>query len=253
MIPKHRRRIIGRPLTTGSGGSDSDTRTANRDESIDQGLRRYMLGVYNYMALGVAFTGLVALFVAMSPPLLQTISLGMMRWVLIAAVLGLGWFAHRVIARGSMFAAHACFWVYAALWGALCAPMFLLYTGDSMVRVFFIAASTFAGVSLYGYTTKRNLSVFAAFFFMSTIGILVALLVNVFFIQSTGLHLLLSVVVVLLFSGITAWRTQATKNLYLESDSRETTARKSIYGAFDLYGCFITLFVYLLQIFGTQR
>ncbi len=229
------------------------TQTQADAAQIDEGLRKYMLGVYNYMALGVAFTGIVALFVASQPALMQAIAGSPFRWVLFLGIIGFGFFAPRVIMSGSMAMAHGSFWVYAAMWGALMSPMFLIYTGDSMVRVFFITAAAFAGTSLYGYTTKRNLAPLGAFFMMATIGILVALLVNIFLLQSELFHLGLSIVVVLVFAGLTAYETQMIKNMYSESDGNEVAARKSIFGAFMLYGSFVTMFIWLLSIFGVAR
>ncbi|WP_422369404.1 Bax inhibitor-1/YccA family protein [Pelagibius sp.] len=229
------------------------TQTQADAAQIDEGLRKYMLGVYNYMSLGVAFTGVVALFVATQPALLQAIALSPFRWVLFGGILLMGFVAPRIITTGSMAMAHGSFWLYAALWGALMSPMFLLYTGDSMVRVFFITAAAFAGTSLYGYTTKRNLAPLGAFFMMATIGILVALLVNIFLLQSELFHLGLSIVVVLVFAGLTAYETQMIKNMYEQSDSGEVTTRKSIFGAFMLYGSFVTMFIWLLSIFGVAR
>lgn len=229
------------------------TQTQADAAQIDEGLRKYMLGVYNYMSLGVAFTGVVALFVATQPALLQAIALSPFRWVLFGGILLMGFVAPRIITGGSMAMAHGSFWLYAALWGALMSPMFLLYTGDSMVRVFFITAAAFAGTSLYGYTTKRNLAPLGAFFMMATIGILVALLVNIFLLQSELFHLGLSIVVVLVFAGLTAYETQMIKNMYEQSDSSEVATRKSIFGAFMLYGSFVTMFIWLLSIFGVAR
>ncbi len=229
------------------------TQTQADAAQIDEGLRKYMLGVYNYMALGVAFTGIVALFVATQPALLQAIALSPFRWVLFGGILLMGFVAPRIIMTGSMAVAHGSFWVYAALWGALMSPMFLVYTGDSMVRVFFITAAAFAGTSLYGYTTKRNLAPLGAFFMMATIGILVALLVNIFILQSELFHLGLSIVVVLVFAGLTAYETQMIKNMYYEGDGNEVATRKSIFGAFMLYGSFVTMFIWLLSIFGVAR
>ena len=125
---------------------------------VDVGLRQYMLGVYNYMSLGVAFTGIVALVVAMSPALMEALVFSPLKWVLFGGVLLSGFVAPRVMMKGSIAACHAMFWIYAAMWGALMAPMFLIYTGESMVRVFFITAAAFAALSLYGYTTKRDLA-----------------------------------------------------------------------------------------------
>ena len=233
--------------------AQAQAQTRTDAAQLDEGLRKYMLGVYNYMALGVAFTGVVALVVAMQPALMEAIALSNFRWVLFIGILGLGFLAPRAIMSGSMTMAHGAFWVYAALWGALMSPMFVLYTGDSMVRVFFITAATFAGVSLYGYTTKRNLAPMGAFLAMATIGILLALLVNIFFLQSGLFHLGLSVVVVLVFSALTAYETQMIKNMYYAGDSSDVAARKSIFGAFALYGSFVTLFIWLLSIFGVAR
>ena len=229
------------------------TRTQARSAEIDVGLRNYMLRVYNYMALGVAFTGIVSLLVAMNPAVLQTIALGPFKWVLFAGIIGMGFIAPRIMMTKSTGAAQACFWIYAAMWGALMAPMFLLYTGDSMVRVFFITAAAFAGLSLYGYTTKRNLAPMGAFLAMSTIGILIAVLVNAFLVQSTGFHFVLAIIVVLVFAGITAYETQMIKNMYYESDGSDVTTRKAIFGAFLLYGSFVTIFIWLLSILGVAR
>ena len=229
------------------------TGTAASQAYIDVGLRNYMLRVYNYMALGVAFTGIIALLVASTQSLLEAVALGPLKWVFFIAILGLGWFAPRVMMTGSMGAAQLCFWTYAGAWGALIAPMFVLYTGDSMVRVFFITSAAFAGLSLYGYTTKRNLAPLGAFFAMATIGILIALLVNMFLIQSSGFHMIMSFVVVLIFAGLTAYETQMIKNMYYEADSGNVVTRKAIFGAFMLYGTFVTLFVWLMQIFGVAR
>ena len=220
---------------------------------IDVGLRNYMLGIYNYMGLGVAFTGAISLLVAMNPAIMQAVALGPMKWVLFIGIIGMGFMAPRIMMSGSSMAAQACFWVYAAMWGALMAPMFHLYTGDSMVRVFFITAGAFAGMSLLGYTTKKDLTAMGGFLAMSTIGILIALLVNMFLLQSSGFHFILSIVVVLVFAGLTAYETQVIKNMYYEGDTADEAKRKSIFGAFMLYGSFVTMFIWLLQIFGVAR
>ncbi|MEM7225342.1 MAG: Bax inhibitor-1/YccA family protein [Pseudomonadota bacterium] len=229
------------------------TRTQARSAEIDVGLRSYMLRVYNYMSLGVAFTGIVALLVAMNPAIMQAIALGPMRIVLFFGIIGMGFIAPRIMMSKSVGAAQACFWVYAGMWGALMAPMFLLYTGDSMVRVFFITAASFAGLSLYGYTTKRNLAPMGAFLAMATIGILIAVLVNAFLLQSGMFHLVLAIIVVLVFAGLTAYETQMIKNMYYESDGHDVTTRKAIFGAFLLYGSFVTIFIWLLSILGVMR
>lgn len=221
---------------------------------LDEGLRHYMLRVYNYMSLGVAFTGAIAMIVAMNPALVQAVA--SMFWLFFIGILGLGFLAPRIMTSKSIGAAQACFWVYAALWGALLGPMMAAYAAvDPMIiaRAFFITAGTFAGMSLLGYTTKKNLAPMGAFLAMATIGLLIALLVNVFFFQDSGFHLLLSVGVVLVFSALTAYETQMIKNMYYEADGAEVTTKKAIFGAFMLYGSFVTIFIYVLHILGALR
>lgn len=232
----------------------TETLTRGQAEAalIDVGLRDYMLRVYNYMALGVAFTGIVSLLVAMNPAIVQTIVGGPMVWVLFAGILGLGFFAPKIMMTKSFGAAQACFWVYAGLWGALIAPYFLIYTQGSIARAFFITAAAFAGMSLFGYTTKRDLSAMGRFLVMATFGILIALLVNIF-LKSTGLQLLMSFIVPVVFAGLTAFETQQIKNWYYESDDGETSQRKAIFGAFMLYGSFVTMFIWILQLVGVMR
>jgi FtsH-binding integral membrane protein len=228
------------------------TTTASRDE-IDAGLRSYMLRVYNYMALGVAFTGVVALFVAGNQAIMQAVALGPFKWVLFVGILGLGWFAPRVILTGSSVTGQIAFWVYAAMWGALMAPMFHVYTEASIARVFFITAGMFAGISLYGYTTKRDLAPMGRFLSMATIGILIALLVNMFLVKSSGFDMILSIVVVLVFSGLTAYETQAIKESFFADESHDVQSKKAIFGAFILYGSFVTLFIWMLHLFGNRE
>jgi FtsH-binding integral membrane protein len=234
-----------------------ERRTISRAEAqvadIDVGLRKYMLGVYNYMALGVAFTGIVALLVASSPAALNMIFGGPLKWVLFGGILLSGFVAPRIMTTGSVVACHTMYWVYAGMWGALIAPYLIVYTGESLARVFFITAAAFAGMSLWGYTTKRDLAPMGAFLAMSTIGILIALVVNIFFFQEPGLQLLLSIVVVLVFAGLTAYETQMIRNFYNESDATDVQTRKSIFGAFMLYGSFVTMFIWLMTIFGVAR
>lgn len=222
---------------------------------IDQGLRQYMLGVYNYMALAVAGTGLVSLAVASNPALVQTIAGTPLKWVLFAAVLGIGFFAPRVIFSGSRAAAHGLFWVYAAAWGAMIAPMLFAFNAagaaQEIYKAFFITASVFGATSLFGYTTKRDLSGMSAFLFMATIGLLIAIVLNALIFHSTMMSLLTSCAVVLVFSAVTAFETQMVKDLYREGG--EANDRAAIFGAFALYGSFVTLFVHILNILGIMR
>ena len=225
---------------------------------VDAGLRSYMLKVYNYMALGVAFTGVVVLLMAANPALMVQLAVGPMKWVLFAGVLGMGWFSGRILTMRSTGMAHAFYWIYAGLWGVMISPMvayFLQSTAGTMdvARAFFITAGMFAGTSFYGYTTKRDLSAFGRFFVMATIGLLIAMLVNVFFVQSTGFSFLTSGLVVLLFAGVTAWQTQEIKSMYFAATSAGQVGRMAIFGALQLYGNFVVMFIHILNLLGIMR
>ncbi|MFC2950849.1 Bax inhibitor-1 family protein [Marinicaulis aureus] len=223
--------------------------------AIDQGLRQYMLGVYNYMALGVAGTGLIAMLMASNPALMIQIMTTPLKWVGFIGILGIGWFAPRVMMSGSKVAAHGMFWLYAALWGAMIAPMLFMFQQQGaaveIYKAFFITASVFGAVSLYGYTTKRDLSGFAQFFFMASIGLVIAIVVNALIFKSGMMSLITSSLVVLVFSGVTAYETQMIKSLYREGSAMNE--RTAIFGAFALYGSFVTLFVHILNILGIMR
>ncbi len=230
------------------------TRAVTRRAEIDVGQRSYMLRVYNYMSLGVAMTGAIAMYVASNEQLVAAVA--SMFWLFFIGILGLGWFAPRIMASKSVAAAQACFWVYAGLWGALLGPMLWAYAQvDPMLiaRAFFITAGAFAGLSLFGYTTKRNLGPMGAFLSMATFGLLIAMLVNYFFIQSVGFDWFVSIGVVLVFSGLSAYETQRITNMYAVTDGADVTTRKAVFGAFMLYGAFITLFVWILHILGLMR
>lgn len=226
-------------------------------QAVDEGLRAYMLRVYNYMALGIAGTALVTLALMNSPQLMVSIATGPMVWVLFAGILGLGFFAPRLIMSGNAVVAHGAFWLYAGLWGVIITPMvfsfFQVGAGNLVFRALAITATTFAATSFYGYITKKDMSAFGTFFTMATIGLLVAIVVNAIFFQSTMMSLVTSCLVVLLFSAITAWETQEIKQSYYAGDDAGTTGRKAIFGAFMLYGSFITLFIHILNIMGIMR
>jgi len=234
-------------------GTQVQSRAGTRAE-IDQGLRSYMLGVYNYMALGVAVTGVIAMAVAANPVALATVS--SLIWVLFIGILGLGFFAPRLIFSGNTTTAHAAYWGYVVLWGLAIAPMIAHYLGvqpSLVVRAFLITAATFGGTSLAGYVTKRDLSGFGGFFMMASIGLVIAIVVNGIFFHSVGASLVTSILVVLLFSGVTAYETQMIKEMYYEGDAPGLAKGKSIFGAFALYGSFITLFVHILNILGIMN
>jgi FtsH-binding integral membrane protein len=221
-------------------------------ERIDEGLRGYMLAIYNYMGLGLAITGLTAFVVASSPALWQPIFGTPLKWVVMLAPLGFVFFLSARVHRMSVSTAQLTFWAFALVMGLSMASIFLVFTGQSIARVFFITAGTFGAVSLYGYTTKRDLSQFGSFLIMGLIGIVIASLVNLF-LGSSALQFAISVIGVLVFTGLTAWDTQRLKEEYVASASGEMMAKQAIMGALSLYLNFINLFMMLLQLFGQNR
>jgi len=225
---------------------------AARAAEIDAGLRSYMLQVYNYMASGLALTGIVAYAVSTSEAAMQAIFGTGLMWVVILAPLGLVFFLSARINHIQASTAQALFWVYSALMGLSLAFIFIKYTGTSIARVFFITAGTFAAMSLYGYTTKRDLTKFGSFLFMGLIGVVIASVVNMF-LASSALQFVISVVGVLVFVGLTAYDTQTIKNIYSAADDTETYGKKAIMGALRLYLDFINLFIMLLHLFGDRR
>jgi uncharacterized protein len=218
---------------------------------IDVGLRDYMLRVYNYMGGGLALTGIVAYFAAATGFYVQIAHTALL-WVVIFAPLALVMLLSFRIGKMSLGAAQLTFWAYAGLMGLSLAGIFLVYTGESIARVFFITAATFLAMSLYGYTTRRDLSRFGAFLFMGLIGIVIAGLVNMF-LHSSGLQFAISVIGVAVFTGLTAWDTQSIKEMYWEGDGRELAGKKAIMGALRLYLDFINLFIMLMQLMGQRR
>ncbi|MGE0719987.1 MAG: Bax inhibitor-1/YccA family protein [Alphaproteobacteria bacterium] len=227
------------------------TRAEAEASQIDVGLRQYMLQVYNYMASGLALTGIVA-YLGWQTGFYAAVAQTPFIWLIVLAPLGAVFFLSFRIEKMSFFAAQAAFWVFSTLMGLSLSYIFLRYTGASVARVFFITAGTFAAMSLYGYTTKTDLSRFGSFLMMGLIGIVLASLVNIF-IGSTALQFAISVIGVLVFVGLTAYDTQRIKEVYVETDSRDTMGKKALMGALTLYLDFINLFVLLLQLFGGRR
>jgi len=230
---------------------------------IDQGLRAYMIRVYNYMAAGVAITGVVAyaiysMAVQQGAGGLELTAFGNFmyasgfKWVVIFAPLAMVFFLSMRIGSMSLGAAQISFWLFAALMGASISSIFLVYAGESIARVFFITAAAFGALSLWGYTTKKDLSGWGSFLFMGLIGIIIAALVNLF-IGSTALQFAISVIGVLVFAGLTAYDTQQIKEMYSANDDGTVRGQKSIMGALRLYLDFINLFLMLLQLFGQNR
>jgi FtsH-binding integral membrane protein len=224
--------------------------SAGRTVAIDAGLRAYMLRVYNYMTIGVALTGLVAMatYQFAGPALLQSPLI----WVFMLAPLALVFFIGARINTLSAETARLLFFVYAALVGLSLSTIFFVYTEASITRVFFISAATFGALSLWGYTTRRDLSGFGTFLFMGVIGIVIASLVNLF-LRSSGLDWIISVVGVGVFAGLTAYDTQRIKAAYDPGDDAVATGRKAVLGALSLYLDFINLFMMLLRLAGNRR
>ena len=218
---------------------------------VDVGLRNYMLRVYNYMAGGLAITGVVAYFAAASG-LYAQIAATPLIWVVVFAPLALVLLFSFRIQKMSLGAVQATFWAFAALMGLSLSYVFLVYTGASIAQVFFITAATFLAMSLWGYTTKSDLSRFGSFLMMGLIGIIIASLVNLFF-HSAAVQFAISIIGVVVFTGLTAWDTQRIKEMYWEGDGGEIAGKKAVMGALQLYLDFINLFIMLMQLMGNRR
>ena len=219
---------------------------------IDVGLRQYMLRIYNYMASALALTGIVAYVFAGYLETNRALLHSPVMWLIIFAPFGLVMLLSFGINRLSAAAAQGIFWLYAGLMGLSMSTIFLAYTGTSIARVFFIPAGTFTAMSLYGYTTKRDMSQFGSFLFMGLIGIVIASLVNMF-LQNGMLQWIISVIGVLVFVGLTAYDTQTIKEMYVEGDGHEMAGKKAVMGALRLYLDFVNLFMMLIQIMGVRR
>ena len=240
------------------------TRGVGADRAvIDAGLRAYMIRIYNYMALGVALTGVVAWITfnaavtetagrLVLTPFGQMIYSGPATIVLFLGTLGLVILISWRIDRLQPTTALTLFMVYAGVLGLMLSSIFLAYTGTSITRVFFISAAAFGGLSLYGYTTQRNLSAMGSFLMMGLIGLIIAMLVNLF-LKSTGLDFVISAVGVLIFAGLTAWDTQRIKEMYDPMEDGTVVGRKAVMGALSLYLDFINLFLFMLRFLGDRR
>ena len=240
------------------------TRTIDQAE-FDAGLRAHMLRVYNYMASGLALTGIFSIVIAQlsavtndAGQIVALTNLGNtlfgspLKWVVMLAPLGMVFFLSARLHRMSQSTAQITFWIYAAMMGISLATIFIAFTGASVARVFFITAGTFAGMSLWAYTTKKDLSGWGSFLFMGLIGIIIASIVNIF-ISSSALQFAVSVIGVLVFVGLTAYDTQNIKNEYAEHLDEETAGKLAISGALRLYLDFINLFIMLMHLFGDRR
>ncbi len=238
---------------------------ADRTAVIDAGLRAYMIRVYNYMTAAVALTGVVAWLTYSAAvitdatghitgltPFGQAVFSGPLMIVLLLGTLGLVFFISFRIGSLDYTTAFTLFMVYAGLLGVTLSTIFLAYTGASITRVFFISAASFGALSLYGYTTNRDLSPVGSFMIMGLIGIIIASLVNLF-LKSSGLDWAISVIGVAVFAGLTAWDTQRIKEMYDVHDDGSVAGRKAVMGALSLYLDFINLFLMLLRLVGDRR
>ncbi|MGC6473714.1 MAG: Bax inhibitor-1/YccA family protein, partial [Candidatus Puniceispirillaceae bacterium] len=223
---------------------------------LDAGLRSYMLGVYNHMTTALALTGLAAFGTKMlavnSPAFAQLLFGTPLSYVIMFAPLAMVmWMSFR-INKMSPAKARTLFYIYAAMMGISLSTILLAFTGASVARAFFITAGAFAGLSIYGYTTKRDLTAMGGFLIVGVFGLILASIVNIF-VQSSGMEFLISIVGVLLFAGLTAYDTQKIKSMYYAGDSRDAAARKSIFGALTLYLDFINMFLFMVQLLGNRE
>lgn len=241
-----------------------ENKTFTRSEAvsnIDQGLRQYMMRVYNFMSGGLCVTALVAYLIANTSLIRlffnvnavgQVMGMSALGWLALFApfvmVFAFGW----VLMKGTAAQVQGVFWGFAAIMGASLAPIILMYTGASVTRIFLITAAMFGGMSIYGYVTKRDLTAVGSFMIMGVWGIIIASIVNLF-LKSPGLYYAISFLSVIAFTVLTAYDTQKIRQLYMEQDSSDTMTRKAISGALALYMDFINIFIALLNLFGDRR
>jgi uncharacterized protein len=244
-------------MTNSPFNRNADTAAIER-LGMDAGLRSHMLRIYNYMGMGVALTGLVAWLIATTPAInavffdAVTNRPNVMGMIAMFAPLGFILFMSFASARSSASTLQGMFWLFCAVMGISLSSVFMYFTGDSIARTFFVVAAMFAGTSLWGYTTKSDLSKMGSFMMMALIGIMVAGIVNIF-LASSILHFITSVIGVVVFVGLTAWDTQRIKDTYSENFGQEATDKMAVFGALSLYMNFINLFQFMLQFMGSRR
>lgn len=231
----------------------AQARSQAQSHTYDEGLRDYMQKVFNNMGIALGITGLVSFFVSNSPALLNTIFGSPLKWLVLLAPLGFIFFMGAQINKISAAKAKNYLWIFAGLMGLSLAPIFVAYTGASIARAFFITASLFGAMSLYGYTTKKDLTSMGSFMFMGLIGLIIASLVNLF-LQSSALQFALSILTVIIFTGLTAYDTQRIKSIYYQfSGHTESISKAATMGALTLYMDFINMFIAILRLVGERR
>ena len=240
------------PRTT-TGGFDPAVSVGVPRAVRDAGLRSYMLKVYNYMASGVLLTGIVAMLFAGSA-IGQSIMLGggLLRWLIIFAPLGFVFAMSFGFNRMSTATLNLMFWAFATVMGLSMSTIFMVFTGVSIAQTFFAVTAAFLGLSLWGYTTKKDLSGFGTFLIMGVVGLIVAMIINIF-LQSTAMHFAISAIGVLLFAGLTAYDTQKIKSMYAYVAGTDMMGKVVIMGALNLYLDFINMFQFLLSFMGSRE
>ena len=235
--------------------SSSQAQAAN----IDAGLRSYMLGVYNHMTIGMAITGFFAYLTkimsvsnGMLTPFGTAIYASPLKWVVMLAPLGMVFWLSARVNKMKPETARNVFYAFAAVMGISLSSILLVFTGESIVRVFFLTAASFSALSIYGYSTQRNLTGMGSFLIMGLVGLILASIVNIF-VASSAMQFIISVVGVLIFAGLTAYDTQQIKLMYMSSDNKGTALKKSIMGALRLYLDFINMFIMLLSLLGNRE
>ncbi len=224
-----------------------------KSHTYDEGLRDYMQKVFNNMGIALGITGLVSFITASSPALLNAIFGSPLKWLVMLAPLGFIFFMSAKINKVSAAQARTYLWVFSGLMGLSLAPIFLMYTGASIARAFFITASLFGAMSLYGYTTKKDLTAMGSFMMMGLIGLIIASIVNLF-LQSSAMQFALSILTVIIFTGLTAYDVQRIKSIYYQfAGHAEAISKAATMGALSLYMDFINMFLAILRLFGDRR
>ena len=238
------------PRTT-TGGFDPAVAVGVPRAARDAGLRSYMLKVYNYMASAVLLTGIVALVFANTAFGVQIMS-SPLRWLIVLSPLAIVFAMSFGVNRMKTSTIQALFWAFATLMGMSMSTIFAVYTGVSIAQTFFAVTASFLGLSLWGYTTKKDLSGFGTFLIMGVVGLLVAMIINIF-VQSTAMHLAISAIGVLLFAGLTAYDTQKIKSMYAHIAGSDMMGKAAIMSALTLYLDFINMFQFMLSFMGDRR
>ena len=227
--------------------------SSSKRTHYDWGLREYLLKVYQYMALALALTAVISMGAASSPQFINLIHGTPLKWVITFAPLGMAFYMGSRLMSMSVTGAQTCLMIFATLMGLSLSSILMMYTGESIARVFFITAGTFGAMSIYGYSTKRDLTSMGSFLMMGVIGLLIASVVNIF-MQSGAMQFIISVIGVVVFTLLTAYDSQKIKAMYYQAQSNaEITQKLAVYGSLTLYMDFINIFIFLLQLLGVRK